>query len=444
MSDIRAGRLNAAELADNFSDLHPPLSQLQAAVESARCLFCFDAPCMEACPTGIDVPGFIRKIASGNTRGAAVDILSENIMGGTCANVCPVEELCEAVCVKNTAEEKPVEIGSLQRFATDALFASGVQPFERWPESGKTVAVVGAGPAGLSCAHRLACYGHQVVAFEAADKGGGLNEYGIAAYKMNDQRAARELEFIVGIGGIEIRAGQALGREISLPDLQQDFDAVFLGLGLGDGNNLGLENEDMDGVLDATGFIAKLRQQELSSMAVGRHVVVIGGGNTAIDIAVQTRKLGAEEVTLVYRRGPEEMSATVYEQNLAQCNGVLIRTFAMPIGLIGDDNGLTAVEFEGTQNDQQGRLGRSGKRFTLQADMMFKAIGQRFDPGPLGSLDQRPDMLDGRITVDDHCKTSLDGVYAGGDCVAGLDLTVAAVQDGKVAAEAIHRQLTEG
>ena len=443
MSDISAGRLTAAVLADNFSDLHPPLSPLQAAVESSRCLFCYDAPCQEACPTGIDIAGFIRKIASGNTRGAAMDILSENIMGGTCANVCPVEELCEAVCVKNTAEEKPVEIGRLQRYATDALFATGVQPFERQAASGKTVAVVGAGPAGLSCAHRLARYGHQVVIFEAAAKGGGLNEYGIAAYKMNDQRAARELEFITGIGGIEIRTGQALGQEILLTDLQADYAAVFLGLGMGEGNVLGLENEAMNGVFDATDFISQLRQQDLSKLAVGQRVVVIGGGNTAIDIAVQTKKLGAAEVTLVYRRGLKEMSATLYEQNLAQCNGVLIRSFAMPIGLLSDDEGLVAVEFEGTQNDEQGRLRRNGQRFTLPADMMFKAIGQRFEPGPLGGVNQRPAMCDGRITVDEQCKTSLDRVYAGGDCVPGLDLTVAAVQDGKVAAEAIHRQITE-
>jgi glutamate synthase (NADPH/NADH) small chain len=323
MTDIRAGRLSATQLDENFADLHPSLNPLQAAVESARCLFCHDAPCVEACPTGIDIPGFIRKIASGNTRGAAVDILSENIMGGTCANVCPVEELCEQVCVKNTAEEKPVEIGSLQNFATDALFASGLQPFERWPDSGKTVAVVGAGPAGLACAHRLASYGHQVVVLEAAEKGGGLNEYGIAAYKMNDERAAREVDFILDIGGIEIRTGQVLGKNCSLAELRRDYDAVFIGLGLGVSNRLGLENEEMSGVMDATDFIARLRQHPLSSIPIGRRVVVIGGGNTAIDIAVQSKKLGAEEVTLVYRRGSEEMTATLYEQNLAQCTGVV-------------------------------------------------------------------------------------------------------------------------
>ena len=204
-NDTRAGRISAAQIEANYSDLHPPLSSNQSVVEAARCLFCHDAPCTEACPTGIDIPGFIRKIATGNTRGAALTILNENIMGGTCANVCPVEELCEQLCVKNTSEEQPVKIGLLQRFATDELFALGVQPFDRKPDSGKQVAVVGAGPAGLSCAHRLAMHGHRVTVFDAQQKAGGLNEYGLAAYKMLDQRAAREVRFILDIGNIELK-----------------------------------------------------------------------------------------------------------------------------------------------------------------------------------------------------------------------------------------------
>jgi glutamate synthase (NADPH/NADH) small chain len=209
-NDIRAGRLGLEQIEANYSDLHPPLTANQAAVEAARCLFCHDAPCTEACPTGIDIPGFIRKIATGNTRGAAVTILGENIMGGTCANVCPVEELCEQLCVKNTAENQPVRIGLLQRFATDELFELGIQPFHRANDSGKQVAVVGAGPAGLSCAHRLAMHGHRVTVFEARSKAGGLNEYGLAAYKMLDQRAAKEIRFILDIGGITLKLNQKL------------------------------------------------------------------------------------------------------------------------------------------------------------------------------------------------------------------------------------------
>jgi len=437
LHDIRAGRLSTNQLADNFTDLHAPLTAHQAAVESSRCLFCHDAPCMEACPTGIDIPGFIRKINSGNTRGAAITILSENIMGGTCANVCPVEELCEEVCVRNAAEDSPVEIGRLQRYATDALFASGVQPFQRSADSGKHIAVVGAGPAGLSCAHRLAMHGHQVTIFEAREKGGGLNEYGIAAYKMTDQRAAREVAFILGIGGITLKCGRRLGEDIHLAQLCRDFDAVFLGMGLASVNTLGLENETLPGVMNAVDYIEEIRQKDLASLSVGRRVVVIGGGNTAIDIALQTRKLGAEEVTLVYRRSETEMSATWFEQQLVQSHGVLIRTMARPCKILGDAQGVSAVEFEITEYDDEDQLRGSGRRFTLNADMLFKAIGQ--------CMDELTDceIEGGRIKVDEHGASSVSGVYAGGDCVAGIDLTVAAVEDGKRAAEAMHQFLME-
>ena len=256
--DIQGGRLEAEQIERNFTELHAALSPHQAAVESARCLFCHDAPCTEACPTGIDIPGFIRKISSGNLRGAAMTILNENIMGGTCANVCPVEELCEQVCVKNTAEHLAVRIGSLQRHATDYLFARGVQPFERKSDSGKHIAVVGAGPAGLACAHRLAMHGHKVTIFEARNKAGGLNEYGLAAYKMCDQRAAKEIEFILGVGGIEVHTGQELGVDVSLASLREVYDAVFLGLGHNAVNLLGMDNEQAEGVENAVDFIARI------------------------------------------------------------------------------------------------------------------------------------------------------------------------------------------
>jgi len=437
--DIESGRLSELELADNFSDLHLLLTQHQAAVASSRCLFCFDAPCTEACPTGIDIPGFIRKINTGNTLGAAVTILSENIMGGTCANVCPVEELCEEVCVRNTAEEEPVEIGRLQRYATDALFATDSQPFKRARASGKHVAVVGAGPAGLSCAHRLAMHGHQVTVFEARDKAGGLNEYGIAAYKMTDERAAREVDFILGIGGIEVKCSSRLGEDIHLAQLHHDYDAVFLGLGLGATNQLGLENETLPGVMDAVNYIEDIRQKDLKALPVGRRVVVIGGGNTAIDIALQSRKLGAEEVTLVYRRGESDMSATWFERQLAQSEGVVIRTMAKPHRIIGDGSGISAVEFETTQYDESDTLQGTGRVFSVPADMLFKAIGQCMDE----LLDCDIELQGRRIQVDAHACTSKPGIYAGGDCVSGLDLTVAAVADGKRAAEVIHQTLLE-
>jgi glutamate synthase (NADPH/NADH) small chain len=445
MRDIQSGRLSAEQLADNFSDLHPPLNGMQAAVEAARCLFCFDAPCTEACPTGIDIPGFIRKISSGNTRGAAITILEENIMGGTCANVCPVEELCEQVCVKNTAESKPVTIGKLQRFATDHLFAAGIQPFNRTADSGKKIAVVGAGPAGLSCAHRLAMLGHNVTVFEARPKAGGLNEYGIAAYKMVDDRAAKEVQFILSIGGITLQTSKTLGIDFSLASLRSEFDAVFLGLGHNACNHLDLDNEEAAGTHNAVDYISNIRQQDLATLPVGRRVVVIGGGNTAIDIALQIRQLGAELVTLVYRRGADDMSATNYEQEIAQTHGVLIRSWASPYRIQVGDHGVSGITFEQTHIDERGRLAGTGQYFDMEADQVFKAIGQHFDDDLVSHHqggDVFPVLDHGRIQIDAERRTSLKGVWAGGDCVPGQDLTVAAVQDGKLAALSIHQFLS--
>lgn len=441
--DIRSGRLSAEEIGRNFTDLHAPLTELQAIQESARCLFCHDAPCTEACPTGIDIPGFIRKIASGNLKGAATTILDENIMGNTCGNVCPVEELCEEVCVKNTSEEKPVVIGQLQRYATNHLLKSGLQPYKRAPSTGKTVAIVGAGPAGLSCAHRLAMLGHSVTVFETRDKPGGLNEYGLAAYKMLEESAAREVAFILDIGGISVATGQTLGTDFRLDELRTKYDAVFIGAGHNTVNKLGIENEVVDGAHDAVDYIERLRQQNLSTLPVGRNVVVIGGGNTAIDIAVQIKKLGAENVTLVYRRGPEQMGATDYEQQLAQTSGVLIRTNAQPLRFHTLDNQLTGVEFEYTQVGNDGQFNGTGESFILAADQVFKAIGQSLDATPLRGGDM-PDLRGDRIVVDAGQRTSLPNVWAGGDCTPGTDLTVTAVQDGKLAAISINEYLNHG
>ena len=440
IADIRCGRIDPEEINRNYAELHTPLTQLQAIQESARCLFCHDAPCIEACPTDIDIPGFIRKIASGNVTGAAGTILSENIMGNTCGNVCPVEELCEQVCVKNTSEEKPVVIGQLQRYATDHLLENGIQPFKRAPQSGKNIAVVGAGPAGLSCAHRLAMLGHNITVFESRDEPGGLNEYGLAAYKMLDNRAAREVAFILDIGGINLETGKTLGEDFDLAELRRQYDAVFIGLGHNYAKSLAMDFEDVDGVYNAVDFIELIRQEDLSTLPVGRQVVVIGGGNTAIDMAVQIRKLGAESVTMVYRRGFDEMGATEYEQQVAQTNGVLIRTHAQPHRILTSDDQLNAVEFEYTQTNAGGRLEGTGETFVLPADQLFKAIGQALDATPLDS-DEKPELSGDRIKVNEFQHTSLPDVWAGGDCTPGNDLTVTAVQDGKIAALNINEYL---
>jgi dihydropyrimidine dehydrogenase (NAD+) subunit PreT len=443
MDGIAARRLTAQQLEQNFADIHVPLDRKRALIEASRCYFCFDAPCLEACPTGIDIPGFIRKISTDNVKGAAVTILSENIMGGACARVCPVEILCEAACVREAQEEKPVQIGALQRYATDWLFEQKLQPFTRAGSTGKRVAVVGAGPAGLACAHRLSMLGHDVTVYETRPKASGLNEYGIAAYKVPNDFAQHEVGFIMSLGGIKIEHGKALGREISLTALRGDYDAVFLGVGHTGVNALSLEGEDMPGVMDAVAYIERLRQAaDKGSLEIGRRVVVIGGGNTAIDIAVQAKKLGAEDVTIVYRRGPDNMSATWHEQELAQTNGVNIKHWARPVRLIGHRGQLKEVEFEYTQLDEKGLLMTTGDRFTLLADMLFKAIGQNFVPDPLGKdARQVIELSDGRIRVNAEHQTSLPDVWAAGDCVPGEDLTVSAVQGGKIAAHSIDRSL---
>jgi len=440
--DIAAGRRSAADYDAAFADLHPPLTARQAAVEASRCHFCHDAPCVEACPTSIDIPGFIRRISTENPKGAGKTILAANIMGATCARVCPVEELCEQACVRTTNEHRPVAIALLQRYATDAVLDAGLQPFSRAAASGKKIAVVGAGPAGLACAHGLARKGHAVVVYEAAAKPGGLNEYGLAAYKMTNGIAGAEVEFILGVGGITVEYGRSLGADLTLDALRAEYDAVFLAIGLNGVNTLGLAGEDHDAVIDAVDYIRDIRQaDDLAGLHIGSRVVVIGGGNTAIDIAVQAKRLGANYVTLAYRRGPEQMGATDFEQELAQTNGVVIRHWARPVALTGANGSAVEVTFETARLGDDGRLVATGSAFTIVADQVFKAIGQTFDETPL-STGEAPNISGGRIEADADGRTSLAGVYAGGDCVHGDDLTVAAVADGNAAAAAIDADLS--
>ena len=440
--DVVPGRLNAADIERNFADLHPPLTKSEALIAADRCYFCYAAPCTTACPTGIDIPRFIQSIRSGDLEGAAHTILSENIMGGMCARVCPTEVLCEQACVRNVHEEKPVDIGLLQRYATDPVFASGTQLFGRAESSGKRVAVIGGGPAALSCAHRLACLGHEITIMSRDGKLGGLNEFGIAAYKTVDDFAQREVAYILSIGGIEVRTGVALGRELSLAQLCRAYDAVFLAVGLAGVNQLGLESEDLPGVIDAVKYIAELRQAaDKTRLPVGRRVVVIGGGMTAIDVAVQSKHLGAEDVTIVYRRGQEQMGASRFEQDLARRSGVRIKHWARPVRLVGKEH-VTRVELEYTREGADGKLEGTGETFALNADIVFKAIGQEVAWDELGAASGILRVNGGRIAVDSNRKTTLDNVWAGGDCVTGgQDLTVTAVQDGKLAAKAIDTYL---
>ncbi len=429
---VMAGRLAPEAYDAHFSDLHPPLDKHEAIVAADRCYFCHDAPCITACPTDIDIPLFIRQIATGTPDAAAKTILTQNIMGGMCARVCPTEQLCEEACVREMAEGKPVLIGQLQRFATDHLQGQGVHPFTRAEVSGKRVAVVGAGPAGLSAAHRLAMLGHDVVVYDARAKAGGLNEYGIATYKTPDGFAQGEVDWLLKIGGIAVETGRALGADLTLEALRVEFDAVFLGMGLGGVNALGVEGADKDGVLDAVDFIADLRQtSDVASVPVGRDVVVIGGGMTAIDAAVQSKLLGALNVTLVYRRGRDAMNASVFEQDLAASKGVRIVTHATPKAVHGNGS-VREIEFDYVGDD----MVPTGQTLRLAADQVFKAIGQTLEGEAL------PDLEGRKIAVDGSGRTSVKGVWAGGDCASGGDdLTVTAVAEGRDAAMDMHAVL---
>ena len=428
-------RISADECRKNFSDLAPALGLNEARIASERCLFCYDAPCITACPTSIDIPLFIRQIANGSAVAAAKTILDANIMGAMCARVCPTENLCEGACVRESSEARAVEIGRLQRYATDAAFASGRQFYRAGPPSGRRVAVVGAGPAGLSCAHALARAGHHVTVFEARPKGGGLNEYGIAAYKTNDDIAQKEIAYILDVGGIEMEFGKTLGRDFTIESLRAGYDAVFLGIGLGDTNPLGL-GALPQGVTDAVDFIAALRQApDKTAVPVGRNVLVIGGGMTAIDAATQARLLGAECVTIAYRRAKIDMPASPYEQDVAQVRGVLIRENLMPVAIESQNGMVSGVTFEHTSSEG-GRLVGTGERVTLAADQVLTAIGQTLKPADLSGTGLVFEK--GRVAVDGERRTGVPGVWAGGDCIAdGSDLTVVAVADGKKAAASI-------
>lgn len=429
---VQAGRLDPQTYEAHFADLHAPLDAHEALVAADRCYFCHDAPCITACPTDIDIPLFIRQIATGTPDAAAKTILSQNIMGGMCARVCPTEQLCEEACVREEAEGKPVLIGQLQRYATDHLQEQGVHPFTRAASTGKRVVVVGAGPAGLSAAHRLAMLGHDVVVMDAHAKAGGLNEYGIATYKTPDGFAQGEVDWLLKIGGITIEAGRALGGELTLETLASEYDAVFLGMGLGGVNALGTEGEDKTGVSDAVDFIAELRQaSDVAQVPIGRDVVVIGGGMTAVDAAVQSKLLGALNVTLVYRRGRDRMNASVFEQDLAASKGVRIVTHATPKAVHGN-GAVREIEFDYVNAD----MTPTGQTLRLAADQVFKAIGQTLEGDGLPALEG------GKIKVDINGRTSVKGIWAGGDCSSGGDdLTVTAVAEGRDAAMDMHAAL---
>lgn len=442
---IKNNRITATEYQENFADIHPPFETQDAALlEANRCLFCYDPPCMKACPTSINVPKFIKQIATENTKGSAHTIFSSNIMGAGCSKVCPVEKLCEGSCVYNFMHEEPISIAKLQRYSTEKAIAEKWQLFERKPSTGKRVAIVGAGPAGLSCAHTLSREGIDVTIYEKESKGGGLMTYGIAAYKVTPEFCEDEVNYITSIGGITIKYNQELGKDITVEGLQQEYDAVYMAFGVGLARQLEIPGENLDGVVDAIKFIYELRTNSLSSIAVGDKVAVIGMGMTAIDAATQAKRLGAKDVTLVYRRTQDEMPCTEHELNIAKLDGCAIIWLASPKEVLGKDGKVTQLVCDVMKLGEPDASGRrspvvSGETFTLDVDMVIKAAGQMPFEGLVNS--NKMENNKGKIAVKDLTATNLKGVFAGGDCVNGGKEVVDAVQAGKDGAASILEYL---
>ncbi len=444
-----APKLTAEEYEENFAELHPPLSEDSAVAEANRCLYCFDSPCMKACPTHIDVSTFIKKIASGNIKGSAKTILSSNWVALTCAKACPVDQLCEGACVFNDRGESPIQIGRLQRYAMDWYVERGMPPlFTPAPKNGKSVGVIGGGPAGLACAAELALMGYDATIYEAKHEPGGLDTWGIAPYKMKRQDSLNEVT-IVGRLGVTIKTGVYVGGNISIEELLNNHDAIFLGVGLQTPARLRIPGEELPGVHDALYFIEKVTSRKWNSVDVGKRVAVIGAGNTAIDAATEAKRLGAEQVMIIYRRSKDEMSAYDFEYELAKSDGVVFHFLAAPKRILGSSHveAIECVRMKLGVPDYRGkRIAEPipNSEFQIPVDMVIKAVGQATEQNFFSHIPNLK-MENGNVWVNpETCQTNNAKFFAGGDCINGGKEVVNAAADGKKAAHGIDNFLTVG
>lgn len=463
MANTNRTPLDNPQVEENFREIEPLFKPAEALFEANRCLYCYDAPCTAACPTHIDVPSFIKKIASGNIRGAARIIFDANPIGATCARVCPVEVLCEGACVEKTLLNRPIPIGRLQRYATEPFLACTDTLFSNAPRNGRSIGIVGSGPAGLSCAMYLARLGYDVTVYDKRPMPGGLDTYGMAEYKMSQPVSLAEVEKIAGLGvkfavntlvgnqsvaapgarndddslqNVEAGNDGAKERTISITELLARHDAIFIAVGLGGTRRLEIPGEELDGVIDALGFIEQVKTRDWKSIPFGRQVVVIGGGNTAIDAATQVKRLGAERVIIAYRKSEAEMPAYHYEQELARRDGIEFIWYAEPVAILADEgsNHVAGIRLKITD-------GTSGE-IEINCDMVIKAIGQSKQSGFLSQIAGVEIDEKGRVLVNDQMQTSHPKIFAGGDCVNGGGEAVEAAQMGKIAASGIHKALT--
>ena len=441
-------KLSDSEYEKNFEELISPFSDNSAVIEANRCLYCFDSPCIKACPTHIDIPTFIKKISTGNIIGSAKTIYESNWIALTCAKACPVDDLCEGACVFIEKGEKPIEIGRLQRYAVEHLLNNETKNlFIKKPANGKSIGIVGSGPAGLACGAELAVLGYDVQIYESDKIPGGLNTWGIAPYKISRSDSLKEIELIKNLG-VSIKTNSMVGKSIPFDELLNKHDSVFIGIGLGENANLVIPGENLTGVFDAVNFIREVKKENWSSVDIGKRVAVIGAGNTAIDVATAAVRLGAEEVTIIYRRSGNEMPANDFEFELAKSDGVKFKFLTSPIEILGDSTveGIRCVKMELGNKDKKGRR-RSTKipnsEFNVNVDMVVFALGQRFKSSFLQSI-PGVKIIDGKIEVNpESFQTANQKVFAGGDCINGGKEVVNAAYDGKQAAHGIDNYLSK-